>query len=83
MPTDVHLSFDDDEHRDAVLGRLRALGTLPDGELIEDEDGDRFALDAEDPKAALVRAQILVRGALDGTDIDPSSVRRSVADGWT
>jgi hypothetical protein len=65
------------------MERLRALPTLPDGELIEDDEGTRFELISDDPKAGLVRAQVLVRGALDGTDIDPSSVRRSVDDSWS
>jgi hypothetical protein len=82
MPTNVHLGFDDDDHREAVMERLRALPTLPDGELVEDDDGAHFALPGDDPNAAVIRAQTLVRGALDGTDIDPASVRLSPDAGW-
>lgn len=82
MP-DVHLSFDDDEHREAVVERLRSLGTLPDGELIEDDEGVRLALDGDDPNAAVVRTEVLLRGALDGTNIDPASVRKSAGEGFS
>jgi hypothetical protein len=50
--------------------------------LIEDDEGVRFELEMED-RTALVRAQALVRGALKGTGIDPSSVQRSVHDSWS
>ena len=81
MPTEVYLNFDDDDHRRAVLAHLRALPILPDGEFVEADNDVRFALDADDPNAALARAHVLVRGALDGTDIDPASVRLSPG-GW-
>jgi hypothetical protein len=82
MPTDVYLDFDDGDHREAVVERLRALPELPDGQLIEDDEGVRLALDADDPNAALIRAHTLVRGALDGTDMDPDRVRKSLAGDW-
>lgn len=82
MPTEIQLAFDDDNHQAAAMAHIRArLASLPDGELVEDAEGVRLVLDAEDEMAALVRAQVLVTGALDGTDIEPSSVRRSAA-GW-
>lgn len=48
MPTNVHRRFEDDEHREAVVEHLRGLETLPDAELLEDDEGVRLALDTDD-----------------------------------
>jgi len=66
----------------AVVERLHRLGKLADGELVEDDEGVRLVLDADDSTAALARAETIVRGALDGTDMDPAGVRRSAGAGW-
>lgn len=83
MAINVHMRFESDEQRDAVLERLEALGTLPDGEMVSDDEGDRLRLDqAADDRAALARATILLRGALDGSDWDPAGVALSLEEGW-
>ena len=76
MP-DVFLAFDDESLRDTVVERLQTLGPLPDGAFVQDGDGVRLALDGEDPHAGIVRAQSLIRGVLDGTDLDPDRIRLS------
>ena len=82
MPIHVHLGFDTPDHRDLVVERLRELGPLPDGGVVDDEDGVRLEIEARDPRAAVARAQVLLQGALHGSGVDPSRVALSVAGGW-
>lgn len=83
MPTDVYLSFDNPDDRPTVLKALRrSLGPVRETELVDDSEGVRLTVDADDPRASLVSVQTLLRGALDGTAIQPESVRRSLGVPW-
>jgi hypothetical protein len=69
MPTDVHLSFEDDDHREAVTERLREFLPVPDGELVESGADVIVRVPSDHMDWATARAREIVRGALDGTDI--------------
>lgn len=47
----------------------------------EDDEGYFMVINAEDPRAARATTQTMLRAALDGTDIDPASVRASAEAG--
>ncbi|HEX3874146.1 MAG TPA: hypothetical protein VHW26_08365 [Solirubrobacteraceae bacterium] len=72
----VALRFSSDDDRQVLAPRLRDL--VPDGEVTDDDAGTQLVFtDVESPVAALVRAQMLIHRACAGTDVAPSSVRRT------
>jgi hypothetical protein len=72
----VRLRFASDEDRDLLVPRLAKL--VEAGDVTTDDGGARVSFDdVESPIAAIVRAQMLIHGACDGTEIQPASVRRS------
>lgn len=79
MPMNVYLRFDLEDGRAEIEDRLRKAGAqMRGGELIEEDGEMYFRFDTEDENAALVRAQTIVRGVTDGTDIDPSLIARTL-----
>lgn len=78
---DVHVRFENPADRDAAVAKLSAL-TLPDGTFVEDSEDDHFLLSSASGDAAMARASVILRGALDGTDIDPATASLSAGLGW-
>jgi hypothetical protein len=82
MPTDIHLSFESDDDREATVEALRKLGPIPDAKVQAGGEDVTVTVDVEDANAALVRVQTLLRGALDGTDVALERIRRSAEGDW-
>lgn len=78
---EVFISVPEPDDPEPLLEKLRAF-SLPGVErFVEDEeDGPRFQFDSESADAALARGLILIRGATDGTNIDPNRVVLSVSE---
>jgi hypothetical protein len=74
---EVWLKFVSEDERQREDDRRRFLGrqrTLPAGDLIEDERGLRYRLEADDENAALVIANKLRNGFCDEAGIDRERV---------
>lgn len=82
MAVDIHMRFESDADREAVVGWLRR-NTLPDAEIVEPEGGDPFLrLDsAQSDDAATARTEVLIRGMEPETGVPLSRVHRKPG-GW-
>jgi hypothetical protein len=83
MPSvDIWLKFVSEDEQQREEDRRRFLDvqrSLPAGELIDDEDGLRYQLEADDETAALVRANKLRNGFCEEAGIDRERVDVSLS----
>jgi hypothetical protein len=79
---DVWVTFvseDEGKREDDRRRYLEAQRSLPASELINDEDGLRYRLDADDETAALMRANTLRNGFCEEVGIDRERVHVSLS----